>query len=659
MWNEMYLYNLVRQFLPPMAEVLVPENQYGRPAITIADLDGDNIPEITAAYSWHGKPGSIILKNFFGFWYPVDYNFGNGYETYPYYYRNVAESTLYPAAIKTVDGTKWGYIDNQGFFVIKPQYENAMDFQSNGLAVVQKGEHSGIIDRFSKYVVPPKYDSIMEFSEGRAAVVDKAGFKVIDESGKVITTRAYNFIGMYQEGRALFGNTNPQGEYRYGYLDRHGREILPAQYEEGSDFKDGKALVKIKEKQYALIGLNGETLHTYNYVIVSNLGDGLLAFRQDYNSEFGYIDINGNVVLPPQYTTALPFSRDRAVVNTSVGIINQYGLIDKKGNFIIKPLYNDITPLGENRAAVGIAIDEEKPYIGSKYAVADTVSGNILTDFVYTNVLSYKEGYASASNDKNTFFIDEIGKIEKSLPIIKGSGSLSFVGELIKANVDFRAFYLDRTGKVVWQPNIIISLNSQYKIIQEKYKPNKDYLVYYPQIDGIKNNTAQKSVNNELKKLSQVKPIDGTTQLDYSYTGDFSIEFYKKDLLVFKLDSYQYYFGAAHGMPTEAYPHIDLLSGKFYKLKDLFKPGSNYVKVLSDIIGAQIKNNPEYSYVFPDSYKGISKDQPFYVKEDALFIYFNPYEIAPYAVGFPTFRIPYAEIMPIINTKGEFWKSFH
>jgi hypothetical protein len=77
------------------------------------------------------------------------------------------------------------------------------------------------------------------------------------------------------------------------------------------------------------------------------------------------------------------------------------------------------------------------------------------------------------------------------------------------------------------------------------------------------------------------------------------------------------------------------------------------------MVGKQIQTNLEYSYVFPNSYKGIKVDQPFYVKEDELYIYFNPYEIAPYVAGFPTFKIPFSEIINILDITGEFWKSFH
>jgi hypothetical protein len=159
--------------------------------------------------------------------------------------------------------------------------------------------------------------------------------------------------------------------------------------------------------------------------------------------------------------------------------------------------------------------------------------------------------------------------------------------------------------------------------------------------------------------LSQVKNVPANVQLEASYTGDFSVEFFKKNLLVLELDAYDFPFGAAHGMPSRVYPHIDLVSGSFYELKDLFKRNSNYVKVLSDIIGNQIKTDPQYEYVFPDTYKGIKPDQPFYVDENNLYIYFTPYEIAPYAAGFPTFKIPFKDIASIINEQGSFWKAFN
>ncbi len=78
------------------------------------------------------------------------------------------------------------------------------------------------------------------------------------------------------------------------------------------------------------------------------------------------------------------------------------------------------------------------------------------------------------------------------------------------------------------EENSVIHLNDQYKVIEEKYKPNKDYLVYYPKLKGMEDKTLEDEVNNRIKILSEVKPIEENVQLEYSYLGDFKIEFLTK-----------------------------------------------------------------------------------------------------------------------------------
>lgn len=565
---------------------------------------------------------------------------------------------LYPASIKTIDGITWGYISNQGEFIIKPQFTNALDFQDNGLAVVEKDGLYGIIYESGSYILRPKYQYINDFSENRAVVLNDNGFKVIDEKGNEITSKAYDYISIFQDNRALFSGIGPEGNYLYGYLDKSGREIIPLKYEYGSNFKDNKAVVRIKENEHALIDPNGTIITKYNYNFVGDVGDGLLSFKNTPDGKFGFIDINGNIVIQPQYTGVQIFNNGINSVNISEDINNKYGVIDKKGNFIIEPKYNDIFSLGEDRVAVGKALDENRPFMGSKYAIA-TNEGKFLTDFIYYGVSNYENSLASVYDDKNTFFINKNGSVVKDLPIVSGSGTLDIEDNLIKAFIDFRLSYLDRNGSTIYEQNKMIPLNNIYEVIEEKYKPNKDYLVYYPQINSTGNSSELKTVNAKLRELSQLKDINSNVQLDYNYFGDYSVEFFKNNLLVLQLNGYEYHFGAAHGMPVRIYANINLQNDKIYTLNDLFKENSNYIKVISDIIGDQIKNDKEYSYVFPDTYKGIKENQKFYLGKDALYIYFDPYEIAPFVAGFPTFKIPYTMINDIIDINGELWKSFN
>jgi len=480
---------------------------------------------------------------------------------------------------------------------------------------------------------------------------------VIDEKGNFLTNQPFDFISSYQQGRALYQETNEENNnVRYGYLDRDGGILIPAQYQSATDFQDGVAVVQTQEGEYQLIARDTSILYKYPYEYVGQYGQGMLAFQEEGDPKYGFIDKSGKVMIPPSFDAVQPFSEGRAVINKIVDYLYSYGLIDQKGNIILEPTHSDIIRLGEKRIAVGKAIKEEQPYLGVRYAIAD-LNGNFLSNDRYQSVLPYEKGYASAHDDENTFFLNREGKIAQKLPVVPGQGTLRFQNSLIQANVDFQLMYLDRKGNVIWRPKNTIRLNNQFRVLRMKYKPNPDYLVYYPVIRGMEDTSVQKHVNDKLKDISQVKPIPSDEKLEYSYTGDFEIEFFKKHLVVVEVNGSQYYFGAAHPMPTKIYSNIDLVSGTFYELKDLFKEGAPYVKVISDIVEQQI--NEQDINIFPDSYKGIQPDQPFYVNEESLFIYFAPYEITPYVAGFPTFEIPFSEIMDIIDTKGDFWLSFH
>lgn len=567
---------------------------------------------------------------------------------------------LHPAPFRTKEGTIWGYIDNEGRTVIEPRYDYAEEFQKNGLAIVNRGNGSGLIDNRGKEVVKPVYSAIMPFSEGRAVASDAKGYTLIDEKGKPVTSARYDYLNSLHEGRAAFTKPGSSGPQLYGYVNAQGKEVIPAVYLDAGDFKNGEALVKIKDGEYALIDTGGKVKHTYNYAFVGSPGDGLLAYQETDNGKYGYLRIDGSVAIEPQFTMALPFSEGRAVVNTAADYGNAFGLINEQGKWVIPPNYYEVSQLGEHRVALGTPLDASAPYRGSRYVIADAVTGRILNDHPLLAVNHYDQGFASVSDAKDTYFIDKSGKKAAALPLtLPGAGTLSFSGSLIRADIDQRTAYYDRRGKQVWSENTIIPLRQPYSVLEKKYKPNKDYLVYYPVIEGISLPSVAGEVNSKLRKLSHADAESSLASPDASYTGDFSIEFFRKNLLVLELTGYNYPFGAAHGMPTKVYPHINLKNGKFYTLSDLFKPGSKYVEKLSDIVGKQIANDPQYSYVFPDTYKGIRADQPFYVDGEALYLYFEPYEIAPYAAGFPTFRIPYAEIMGLISTEGEFWQSFH
>lgn len=571
-------------------------------------------------------------------------------------------SAFYPAKDNYLADSKWGYIDNSGSFVIQPSFSQAFRFQDTGLAVAGSDNRVGLIDRSGNYVADPVYTYINSYSEGRAVATDKDGFVVLDENGRVISDK-YRFISNYKSGRAVFYTKTEAGTHLYGYLDENGKPVILPIYLNATDFEGNRATVKLSEGTYAVIDRSGKALKTLECLELYGFSGGKAAFRQSSDGKYGYVDTNGNIVIQPAFDHAESFRDHRAVVSIWADGRQIHGLIDENGRFIMEPRYDEILMLGEHRAALGIPRDPDIPFGGLKYALADT-DGNLLTDFVFMSIGKFSGGIASATDNTSTFFINTSGKKVENLPVLEGAGQIEMLDGLIYANIDQRPFYINKQGQVIYRPVSWVATESGVKVFEEKYRPNIDYLVYYPVLGNMADLKVEADVNAKLMEMwtdistVSVKPTD---ILDHSYESGFQVVFSRSDLLVLMELGYDYAFGAAHGMPVMNHVHIDTRTGRFYELADLFVKGSKYERVLTEIVGKQLDDmvesgNTDY---FPDSFDGIRSDHQFYITDKGLNLYFQPYEIAPYAAGFPTFMVTFDEISDIIDRDGDFWKSFN
>src|SRR5699024_4139644 len=104
--------------------------------------------------------------------------------------------------------------------------------------------------------------------------------------------------------------------------------------------------------------------------------------------------------------------------------------------------------------------------------------------------------------------------------------------------------------------------------------------------------------------------------------------------------------GAANGLTIMKSLTFDTETGKNYSLKDLFKPNSDYVSVLSKLINKQIESR---DIPLLDTFQGIAPDQDYYIADKALVLYFQPIEITAHYYGFPMFPISVFDIQDIIN----------
>lgn len=130
--------------------------------------------------------------------------------------------------------------------------------------------------------------------------------------------------------------------------------------------------------------------------------------------------------------------------------------------------------------------------------------------------------------------------------------------------------------------------------------------------------------------------------------GLYEVKNNQKDILSLSLINYAY-TGGAHGATLEKSYTFRTSTGKQYQLKDLFKPNSNYIAVLSKHIKAQISARKIETF---EPFKSIRPDQDFYIADRSLVIYFQQYEIAPYVYGLLYFPISIYDLESIVNENG-------
>lgn len=189
--------------------------------------------------------------------------------------------------------------------------------------------------------------------------------------------------------------------------------------------------------------------------------------------------------------------------------------------------------------------------------------------------------------------------------------------------------------------------------IQTKMITEKGRKIYYPIVVGLKNNHIEEKINQKIFNLvkwlieEQYKEQGASSFIEM--IGTFEIKTNERNVLSLSFSNYAYAEHHAHGLTLMKSLTFDIQTGKSYQLKDLFKPGSNYISILSKMIQQQIR---ERNIQLLNEFTEISADQDFYIADKTLVIYFQLYEITPYYVGFPMFPISAYSLENILIEDG-------
>ncbi len=187
---------------------------------------------------------------------------------------------------------------------------------------------------------------------------------------------------------------------KWGYVNGSGQMLINPQFDNAEDFHEGRAVVC--------------------------LGKPCSWWESSGDSLYGYIDTSGKVVVTPQYQSASGFSEGLASVckgqcSGQDTTSSSRGYIDRDGKLVIPMQFGIAASFSEGMAQVCVGTcqwEKDRGYSG-KFGFIDH-SGHFTINPQYDNVGDFKNGFAS---------------------VTLGKGN------------DAKSGYVDKTGKVIWQPS--------------------------------------------------------------------------------------------------------------------------------------------------------------------------------------------------------------
>lgn len=181
----------------------------------------------------------------------------------------------YPNYTTFKEGEKYGYKDEKGNVIIKPQFKHAEDFVE-GIGRVRLENNDFACINLNGSVVIQGINVYTDFKDGIAiaikaddelrpdnVIVTDNNFEMyyIDKSGNMLFNRCFPQVKQFNEGLAcvqLEGSPMETTMMKYSYIDKSGIQVTEEKYEMAGSFKDGYAKVK-KD------GIWGKIDHEFNF----------------------------------------------------------------------------------------------------------------------------------------------------------------------------------------------------------------------------------------------------------------------------------------------------------------------------------------------------------------------------------------------------------
>lgn len=173
--------------------------------------------------------------------------------------------------------------------------------------------------------IQPQFESVMEFKNGMASYSTRA-------------SDAPLFTGGGNTGKPLELNLTDNLE---GYISSDGK-ILPPIFTSAYEFTDGVAVAAKEKNRFGVIDKSGKWIVRPEYNFISGFSFGLSPFQKNENGKYGYINLQGEVVIEAKFDSAGWFYEERALVCEEHKNYDDStcGFINLEGNYVTEKIFS-------------------------------------------------------------------------------------------------------------------------------------------------------------------------------------------------------------------------------------------------------------------------------------------------------------------------------
>ncbi|MDL2301778.1 WG repeat-containing protein [Lachnospiraceae bacterium OttesenSCG-928-D06] len=320
-------------------------------------LDYDYISELENGYAYllKGVESCLIDEEGNVYMSSSEYEVINGYKDV--------------ICVKSMENSKYGLMGADGKIIVDTKYDMPIEF-SEDMALVERNGRIGYINLNGELVIESDYSWGCAFSDGMGAVGIDGVYWFINKSGEVksgpydfINQEAFIFISAYMEysdGLTAYFIEDIEGTGVYtktgywGYVDKNGKIVIPAQYMFVRPFSEGVAAVQTTEGDWIYIDKTGNKVMDG---VPSDFFNGMACIGKTF------IDKDGNEIIeiPEGYKVESSiqsgynnFKSDRYIIvyNEQKGI---YALMDFYGKIILESdLIEDMKNFDNNHVSIKV-----------------------------------------------------------------------------------------------------------------------------------------------------------------------------------------------------------------------------------------------------------------------------------------------------------------